>query len=583
MERLEKKIIKGHTYYYYSRWETVNGKSRRTWQKYLGKPQDILKAVEGGCPSPQYAELFDWGLPSILWKECCRAKIIEYVNARCPKRCQGLNIGEYIAIAAINRAIHPTSKNALFDWFCNTTLPKYFPNASRKALTSKRFWDQMDRIEPKLALKMWKDIIGDIVERETLDVSSICYDGTNFYTFIDTFNVRCKIAKRGKNKQGRANLRQVSYALFCSAQEQIPFYYNVYEGNLNDTTQFPVMLRQFREFLNNMFGQDVPTCQSHVTLIFDKGNNSQDNFKLLDRLKLHYVGSKKLSEVKDVAEISNSDPRFTDCTVIGLEGTKSFRVTKNVYGKDRTLIVTYNKALFDSQLLTLHNDIGKAVPQLKALQQKLQDRADGIITKGKCPTVASIHKQCQSILKRQYMKQVIKYAVTAGLDDRNNNNDNNDPDIPVLTYHIDTDVMKHLSDTYLGKNLIVTDRTEWSNEQIILAYRSQFNIENIFKTMKDRDIGSWWPMYHWTDQKIHVHAFYCTIAVLLRALTYRRVKEGGIQISMKRMLAELDAVKEVVIIYPRKRNTKQERQHTVLSRTSELQDSLLSILAIKRE
>ena len=77
MERLEKKIIKGNTYYYYSKWGSVNGKCRRIWQKYLGKLEDIVKAVEGGGPGPQYAELFDWGLPSILWRECCQAQIIE--------------------------------------------------------------------------------------------------------------------------------------------------------------------------------------------------------------------------------------------------------------------------------------------------------------------------------------------------------------------------------------------------------------------------------------------------------------------------------------------------------------------------
>ena len=49
MERLEKKIMKGHAYYYYSNWETVNGKYRRTWQKYLGKLEDIVKAVEGAA------------------------------------------------------------------------------------------------------------------------------------------------------------------------------------------------------------------------------------------------------------------------------------------------------------------------------------------------------------------------------------------------------------------------------------------------------------------------------------------------------------------------------------------------------
>lgn len=403
MERLEKKIIKGNTYYYFSKWGYVNGKSRRIWQKYLGKLEDIVKAVEGGGPAPQYVEIFQYGLPKTLWLECCRTNIINIVNALSSKRDQGLSIGDYIAIAAINRAMHPTSKNSLYEWFSKTILRREFPDASENALSSQRFWSHMSQIKPEIALKMWTHIIKNVIKCEGVDLSSVGYDGTNFYTFIDTFNTRCTIAKRGKNKQGRSNLRQVSYALFCSAREQIPLYYNIYDGNLNDTTQFPVMLEQFQEFFNNTFEQkqDIQACQARMTLIFDKGNNSQDNFKLIDQLKLHYVGSKKLSEVKDVAEISNNDPRFTDCKTTGLENTKAFRVTKNIYGKDRMLIVTYNKELFNTQLLTLHNDIDKAVPQLKALQQKLQDRANGVITKGKCPTISSISRQVRGILKRQ--------------------------------------------------------------------------------------------------------------------------------------------------------------------------------------
>jgi len=135
----------------------------------------------------------------------------------------------------------------------------------------------------------------------------------------------------------------------------------------------------------------------------------------------------------------------------------------------------------------------------------------------------------------------------------------------------------------LGTNVILTDRATWHDEQIILAYRSQFHIENVFQDMKDRDIGSWWPLYHWTDQKSNVHSFSCTIAVLLRALAHRRVKAAGIDISMKRLLAELDDIKEVVLLYPRKRGAKTDPQHTVLSKTSELPQSLLSILHVQPE
>ena len=50
---------------------------------------------------------------------------------------------------------------------------------------------------------------------------------------------------------------------------------------------------------------------------------------------------------------------------------------------------------------------------------------------------------------------------------------------------------------------------------------------------------------------------------------------------MNRMLAELNAIREVVTVYPRKARQKKEGRHTVLTRTSELQERLLSILDLK--
>ena len=83
MERLEAKKISGHTYYYYSHWAWVDGKCRRVWQKYLGKLENIVKAVEGGSAAPLYAEVFQWGLPEALWKECSLADVVQYIDKLC--------------------------------------------------------------------------------------------------------------------------------------------------------------------------------------------------------------------------------------------------------------------------------------------------------------------------------------------------------------------------------------------------------------------------------------------------------------------------------------------------------------------
>lgn len=245
---------------------------------------------------------------------------------------------------------------------------------------------------------------------------------------------------------------------------------------------------------------------------------------------------------------------------------------KNVYGKKRTVIVTFNQNLFNAQWLTLQNDISKATEKLSLLQQKLEDRANGLIKGGKSPTLGSIQRQCDATLRRQHMKQII----TVTIDEQSGG-------IPRLQYAIDADAIHELSNTYLGKNLIITSREEWNNAKIITAYRSQYIIEDVFKEMKDRNTGSWWPMHHWTDSKIQVHGLYCTIALLLRALMFRRARTAELRISMQRMLKELDAVREVVNIYHKKRGQKKEKKQATLCKLSDLQQQLISILQLKQE
>jgi len=185
------------------------------------------------------------GLPQALWQEATQAQVAHHVDQLCPKRAQGLSLGDYIRLAAINRACEPVSKQAMWDWVSRTCLPRLWPEVSAAQLTSQHFWDHMDLMEAEKAQSIWQQLIGAVLQREQIQLSQVCYDGTNFYTFIDTFNLKCHLAKRGKNKQGRCNLRQVSYALFCTTDGHLPLFYDVYEGNRHDAKEFPRVLEKF--------------------------------------------------------------------------------------------------------------------------------------------------------------------------------------------------------------------------------------------------------------------------------------------------------------------------------------------------
>ena len=116
---------------------------------------------------------------------------------------------------------------------------------------------------------------------------------------------------------------------------------------------------------------------------------------------------------------------------------------------------------------------------------------------------------------------------------------------------------------------------------MIRAYRSQFVIEEIFHEMKDRHIGTWWPLHHWTDSKIQVHGLYCTIAVLLRALLWRRARQAGMHLSMAALLEKLGQIQQVIHIYPARRAGGRAVEQPVLTQRDQIQEKLIEILALE--
>ena len=69
-------------------------------------------------------------------------------------------------------------------------------------------------------------------------------------------------------------------------------------------------------------------------------------------------------------------------------------------------------------------------------------------------------------------------------------------------------------------------------------------MESAFRDLKDPRMLSTRPQFHWTDQKLHVHAFVCVMAYLLVTLLHRRARQkAAYDGSPRRLLAELAEVR----------------------------------------
>jgi hypothetical protein len=129
-----------------------------------------------------------------------------------------------------------------------------------------------------------------------------------------------------------------------------------------------------------------------------------------------------------------------------------------------------------------------------------------------------------------------------------------------LTFDVNAKARKKLEDELFGKRVLFTDHDEWAVSDVIAAYRSQCTVESDFRQMKDRQVISFSPMFHWTDQKIRVHAFYCVLALAIARLMVREAKQSGLDMSVRRLLSTLGEIEETVLLYQGERGRPRARR-----------------------
>jgi len=66
-------------------------------------------------------------------------------------------------------------------------------------------------------------------------------------------------------------------------------------------------------------------------------------------------------------------------------------------------------------------------------------------------------------------------------------------------------------------------------------------------------------------QQNQVHGLYCTIAVLLRALLWRRAQRAGLRLSMGGLLEKLSQMRQVINVFPSPRAGQPKPEQTVLT------------------
>ncbi len=552
----------GATYYYLVESARVGGKPRIVSQEYLGTAEELAAAMRGGgLGLPDRVQHKDFGAVAAAWgllEDLGVAGIIDEVTGA-RRSDAGASAGTFLVLAALNRLADPCSKRGFAGWWARTAAPR-FTKIPVAVLDHRRFWDAVHAVPLEALEEISRRIALRIVGEFGLDCSSVALDMTSFATFVDTGNEKAPIAQRGKAKQKRSDLRLVGLGLVVTREAGIPLTWHAYPGDKPDVTQFPAMVDQLR-------GQYEAICAAaaapaaDMTVVFDAGQNSEGNFAQLAGTGLHYIGSVPASDCPDLTALPASARTTVDEQRFG--GLTAFDTRRVVYGAERRTIVTHSPELHAAQAR------GFDGTTLAKAGRKLDDLA-ATLARGKTRrTRDKVEAEITAIIRKPWVRRVITWQLSGS-----------QPRDLRLTWSMDPSARAALEEEIFGKHVLITDHHDWPAAEVIAGYRSQSEAEFSFRQLKDPHVVSFSPMFHWTEHNIRVHVFTCVLALQIAHLMRLKAHRGGLDLSVRELLAELAGIGETVLLYQAERG--RPRAHRMLTDTTPLQDKLSEIFGLAR-
>ncbi|HZJ07039.1 MAG TPA: IS1634 family transposase [Nocardioidaceae bacterium] len=527
------------TYYYLVESARVDGKPRIVSQEYLGTAEEVMARLQGtdsGLPDRTQHKRF--GDVAAVWGLCQQLGVADIVDEVVGDRRSdvAVSVGTYLTLATVNRIVDPCSKRAFAEWWDTTAGPRFVrPRLPAGATDHRRFWDAMDTLTEEQLAEIERRITLTAIERFDLDLSGLVLDMTNFATFIDTANDRAPIAKRGKAKQKRHDLRLVGLALVVTHDGAVPVVSHPYPGNRHDSTQFTGLLDEIVGRWAALGGD--PT---ELTITYDSGQNSADNHTHIEALGLGYVTSLPPSDHPNLLAIPASS--FGEVDPDRYPGVTAHDTVVDALGVTRRAVITHSESFHQRQARGFEQTLTKARRQLSELQARL---ARGRTRK----SAAAVQTEIDKILAPRWLNRVITTTLTGDT-----------PATRRLIWRTDTRARRRLEDEIFGKRILFTNRNDWPVVDVVAAYRTQPDVEGSFRQMKDPHVVSFSPMHHWTEQKIRVHAFYCVLALQIAHLMRREAHHAGLNLSVRGLLADLAGIQETVLLYQADRGRPRARR-----------------------
>jgi len=553
-------------YYYVVESARVEGKPRIVHQAYLGTAEKLAEMVrDRTAPIPLAASMREFGLPTALWAAAQQTGVWDLLHALWPSPRSGPSPAYYVVLAAIHRICQPGPKTEVAEWYRSSMLSALW-DFSPERFTSQAFWDAFEQILPEAEqdlpveqdpleqaqlrlLALWK-------EKQLVSRRLLAYDTTNFYTYIASNNPRNQLAQRGHNKQGRHNLRQVGLSYVLDGENGLSLCHHVYPGNVADVEEFSTALARITRMLDQ--NQIAPET---VTLVLDKGAAALANTVALEEARLGWISALPWNQappelrsrtVEELPVCSSAQP-----------GVRAASEKILVHGREYVCVVKYSASFAGEQLHSVTTSLSRVLQALRRLARDLKK------PKARWKREQIVRK-IERWLSVPFLHELIRYQLEEQTDGWH------------LQFDFDSIALPQLLNRRLGRTVLLTNRMDWSAEQVVAGYAGQQAIERVFRGLKDGDWLNWDPMHHWTDRKIRIHAFYCMLGISLLHHVHKQAQTAWADLSIEQLLEELEQIKQFVLLYPPQGEKGPARTAYVLSQQTLAQQALVKALGLEQ-
>ena len=551
-------------YYYVVESARVDGKPRIVHQAYLGTAEKLAEMVrDRTAPVPLAATTREFGLPAALWAAAQQTGVWDLLTSLWPTPRSGPSPAHYLLLAAIHRICQPGPKTEVPDWYRSSILSTLWEFPPDR-FTSQAFWDAFEQILPEgpEALSAADDpleqaqlrLLGVWKQKQLVSRRLLAYDTTNFYTYIASTNTRNQLAQRGHNKQGRHNLRQVGLSYVLDGEQGLSLCHHVYPGNVADVEEFSTALTRITRMLDqNQIARET------VTLVLDKGSAALANTVALEEAGVGWISALPWNQAPPEFR-SRATEELPACSS-AQPGVRAAAKTILVHGREYRCVVKYSSSFAGEQLHSLTTSLSRVLQSLRGLARELNK------PKARWKQDA-IERKIRRWLSAPFLAELIRYQLHEQDGGWH------------LQFDFDSAALPQLLNQRLGRTVLLTNRMDWSAEQVVAGYGGQQAIERVFRGLKDGQWLGWDPMYHWTDRKIRIHAFYCMLGISLLQYVHKQAQAVWADLSVVQLIEELQQIQQFVLLYPPQGEKGPPRTAYVLSQQSLAQQALVKTLGL---